>query len=215
MIKKFIFSFLLLLFLCSFVFANYRNERVSIYPLHPASIYFLIANLPEIVLSEGAKEYYGLNSPIGFYFTVEYPLNDLYSLVVNPSIYYEKSIDYNKDYNREDWKFFRMGSGIGIRYFLNGNADGFYLQLMPSAYYTNLIKYHYDKANEITSGPIIDILGYVGYSAKFSRISIFFDAGAGYAWGPFSSNSSGLLKFGSSGYSKRSIDFNFGFGFAL
>ena len=68
------------------------------------------------------------------------------------------------------------------------------------------------------------IWGYIGYSAKFSRIRLFFDVGIGYAWNslyPDPEDDLPLLLRG--GYNKHlttypgavSIDVNFGIGFAF
>jgi hypothetical protein len=133
--------------------------------------------------------------------TMEYPLSGFHSLIVNPSVY--GGIDY-----------FRLGSGVGVRRFLNGEADGFYLQLMSSVYYGRAVKNHYNGDSEVVSGSIIDVLGYAGYSAKGISCpkcyKIFFDIGAGYGWGPFSDIPSNPLSLGSAGHKGMSIDINLG-----
>jgi hypothetical protein len=151
MTKKFTSRFLPLVLLCSFAFANEgseteqrikANQRVSIY-LHPFSA---IAS----VVSEGDL--------LMLYLTTEYPFSGFNSLIINPSLW--KSND-----------LFRIGSGVGLRHFFNGEAYGFYLQLMPSVYLLNY---------KASRGPIADVLGYIGYSGKHSGVSIFFDLGLGY-----------------------------------
>ncbi|MDR3000919.1 MAG: hypothetical protein LBU89_06605 [Fibromonadaceae bacterium] len=205
------------------------NERFSIY-LHPTSIAGSLLLYKNIDF---------------FYLTVEYPLNGRYSLIAVPSVWSGKFLTpHNGESKRTDGRYyFRLGSGIGIRHFINGKSDGFYLQLMPSAYYTSQEGYwSYERntsnalyrslADGVTaryhdktiSGSIIDILGYIGYSAKFSRIRLFFDVGMGYAWNslhPDPQDNLPLLLWSS--YNKHvwphsgaiSLDINLGIGFAF
>jgi len=201
------------------------NERFSVY-LHPTSI------CGSLLSYEGGF----------FYLTAEYPLNGFNSIIMTPSIWSGNLLvsgDPGKSRSTDGRHYFRLGSGVGIRYFINGKSDGFYLQLMPSAYYTRqegywsyertlsrsydddiIIQYH----DKTISGSIIDILGYIGYSAKFSRIRLFFDVGIGYAWNslyPDPEDDLPLLLRG--GYNKHlttypgavSIDINLGIGFAF
>ncbi|MCL2283728.1 MAG: hypothetical protein FWC26_10490 [Fibromonadales bacterium] len=192
------------------------NERFSVY-LHPVSICGSL--LP---LEKGGF----------FYLTAEYPLNGFYSIIMAPSI-------WSGNFLRNDRHYFRLGSGVGIRRFFNGKSDGFYLQLMPSAYYTRQEGYWSNTLNALyrdypidrqyhdktISGSIIDILGYVGYSMKFSHIRLFFDVGMGYAWNSlYPDPEDDLPFFLQVGYNKNyattysgavSIDFNLGIGFAF
>jgi hypothetical protein len=80
-----------------------------------------------------------------------------------------------------------LGSGLGIRSFIYNNM--YYLQLMPGAYYFR----------ETISGPMIDVLGYIGFNLGL----FFFDAGMGYSWN-FAKERYGLV-----------FDANFGFNFIL
>jgi hypothetical protein len=78
-------------------------------------------------------------------------------LIINPSVL-----------NNDD--YFRVGSGLGYRRHLN-DEEFYYWQLMPSV--------HYLKYSTSDSGPMINVLGYVGVSKK---AIMFLDAGIGYKW---------------------------------
>jgi hypothetical protein len=179
------FRFLPLALLCSFAFADENlpvcgseqalpgascrgrdvgldaNQRISVY-LHPFTM----------VGSLATKEI-----PFLLYLTGEYPLSRFNSLIINPSLWSGKS---------EDLDFFRIGTGIGIRRFANGEANGLYLQLMPSLHYLSVEEGVFwgdvEIAKVTKSGSVFDILGYIGYSAKYSGISVYFDVGIGYGW---------------------------------
>ena len=132
------------------------NQRVSVY-LHPLSLF--------TTLGVG-----GL--PLMLYVTGEVPLSGSNSLIVSPSLFAGGG-DNNID-------FFRIGSGVGLRRFAGGNASGLYLQAMPSFQYMKLSQkiFGIETNSTITT---FDILGYIGYSAKYSGISVFIDFGLGYA----------------------------------
>ena len=133
------------------------NQRISIY-LHPVTLISTLA----------VKEV-----PLFLYLTGEFPLSRFNSLIVNPSLW-TGSNDNGLD-------FLRVGSGVGIRRFANGEANGLYLQLMGSLHYLSIEQKIYSASASI-SGPLADILGYIGYSAKYSGISVFFDFGLGYSF---------------------------------
>jgi len=159
--KNLVCQVLLCAFLCSVCFANEdlkTDQRISVY-LHPFTLISLAAD----------------ELPFLLYLTGEIPLNEFNSLIVNPSMWVGGLGDGEE--------VFRLGSGIGIRHFVNGKTQGLYLQLMGNFHYFLNIKLR-DKivGNEYISGSgsIADILGYIGYSMKFSRISLFSDFGLGY-----------------------------------
>jgi hypothetical protein len=104
--------------------------------------------------------------------TGEFPLSGRYALIVNPSLFlvYE-----SKD--EPPGEAFFIGSGFGIRRFVNGNADGLYLQLMPNVHY-----FEGNNGKISVSGLNMDILGHIGYSIKYSKINFFFDIGTGYGF---------------------------------
>jgi hypothetical protein len=97
------------------------------------------------------------------YLTIQVPLNEGgdYHLIINPSISGTKS-DY-----------FRGGSGIGFRKIIS-EAETFYLQLMPSAFYLE----DWAQSNGTISGPLVNVLAYIGVNF----VDFYFDAGIGYGW---------------------------------
>ncbi|MDR0516146.1 MAG: hypothetical protein LBH25_03790 [Fibromonadaceae bacterium] len=176
-----------LVFFHSMVFAyDYYNSRMSVYT-HPISMVS--------TLMQGYT----------LYLTVECPLNESYSIIVNPSFIYSFRAmgDYEKS---SSYYYSRIGSGVGVRYFIGDKiSDGFYLQLMPSTYRFR---------NDFTSGTIIDILGYIGYSFKsFSGViksGIFLDMGIGIMGYGNRSDIPFWLLYGSAGNGIVSTDVNFG-----
>jgi hypothetical protein len=158
------------------------NQRTSVY-LHPVS---LIAGFA----SEG-------KFPFMLYLTGEFPFNERYALIVDPSL-----LTWDDD---DGGEVFAIGSGIGIRRFVNGNADGFYLQLIPNISYWEEIAHwkdwkgigkngedEYEDKTDNASGINVDVLGYIGYSIKYSKISLFFDIGIGYGFTHYLSRSIGV-----------------------
>jgi hypothetical protein len=205
MAKKFLFKFLPLVFLCSLAFADEdlpnkdidletnkkieANQRVSIY-FHPGSLLW-----PAL------------------YLTIEYPLSEYNSIIINPSLWF-----FSEDFGLftsfiDDTEVFRLGSGIGIRdYRIGYGAEGYafgkgsYIQLMSSVHYLKVRKYE-DKHNYKTySGPVIDITFSVG--GKDDTWGMFCDFGVGYRW----ANISSLTFFGES---TEYLDGNIGFGFSF
>ena len=198
------------------------NQKTSVY-LHPVR---LITGFVENAF------------PFMFYLTGEFPFNERYALIVDPFLMTKKSTYTTaRDYN-EVFAIFAIGSGIGIRRFVNGNADGFYLQLIPNISYWEKTDHwedwigtgqdgkaeYEDKAGD-ASAINVDVLGYIGYSIKYSKISLFFDIGIGYGFthylsrsgdyysnDPFSSEEK-ILKVGDQ--NGLSIDINIGVGIPL
>ena len=194
------------------------NQRISVY-LHPVT---LISSLGSAASED--KSMFMLN------LTGEFPFNERYALIVYPSLLYIEdttAMDYVKS--------FGIGSGIGIRRFVSANADadGFYLQLIPSIFYYEDTQYwkwkdwkdEYEDRTYNASALNVDVLGYIGYSIKYSKISLFFDIGIGYGFthylsrsgdyysnDPFSSEEK-ILKVGDQ--NGLSIDINIGVGIPL
>ena len=145
------------------------NARVSIY-LHPFSTYVSIRSIP-----------YG---EAMLYLTAEVPFSLSNSLIIRPSLFNSKDV-------RRD--IFRLGSDIGFRHHLFRNGEGLYLQGQIGIFYYkhNIYVYddqlgfedffHFYKAPRKTLW--LDVMGYVGYSLKFSRVSIFTDIGIGKVMG--------------------------------
>jgi len=148
--------------------AKNNNTRVSLY-LHPFSNFLGIIGF----------------SPI--YLTLEIPFSLYNSLIIRPSFLNISHVDGDKA--------FRIGSDIGLRHYLAGKGEGLYLQgQMGVFYFRNNNHYIHDEecgSEEANKNPFfriynipekflwIDVMGYIGYSLKFSNISIFIDAGFG------------------------------------
>jgi len=189
--SPFAFLFVLLYFSAAFSQENSEaNQRVSVY-FHPVSL----------LTTLGVD---GL--PLMLYLTGEIPLSESNSLIVNPSLFvgsYDNDIDY-----------FRIGSGVGLRRFAGDNASGLYLQVMPSFQYMKLSQKIMD-VEATASAVVLDILGYIGYAAKYSSISIFIDVGLGYAYrnvkGSIEDDSEGLFSI-SADASGLTFDVNLGIG---
>jgi len=132
------------------------NQKTSVY-LHPVS---LITSFVRYAVEDLYLPRLNL--------TGEFPFSKSNALIVTPSLWAEGSME-------DDTELFMIGSGIGIRRFINGNADGFYLQLMPSVFYLKI-----DDKIDYAYNLNVDVLGYIGYSVKYSKINLFFDIGMGY-----------------------------------
>ena len=207
----------LIAFFASTVFAQQQeipqegSYNSSVY-LHPGT---LISDLLEKIL--------WLN------LTGEMPLSGRYALVVPLTIYSGK-VETEK---YDPGKGFDIGSGIGIRRFVNGNADGLYLQLMSIVSYSKvegLKKKNIEEISDIYNNILgytdysfinTDILGYIGYSIKFSRIYCFFDFGVGYGFSHFFSENKEIdgapdvRVLGIGAKNGLSLDFNIGVGIPL
>jgi hypothetical protein len=141
------------LFLAVFA-ANAQNDntRVSVY-LHPISFFTYYAE-DEIVV----------------YSTVEIPLNLSFALIIYPDVWIDsKQLDKYASVSR-------VGSGLGIRYFLNERGDGMYLQALADLHYYSIkdeLELHGGKGVSNT------FMLYLGNAYKFRRVSIFSDIGVG------------------------------------
>jgi hypothetical protein len=161
---------LVLLLIISISYANAQeatevqdNTRVSVY-IHPLSlssnIFFYIIN--------------------AIYSTIEIPIGLSNSLIVKPSLLRENT----------DLVLFKLGSDIGMRHYLFGKGEGLYLQEQIGIFY-----YSCDDVSEgdtffsVLPHPArirdlwLDAMGYLGYSLKFSKVSVFADIGFGVATG--------------------------------
>jgi hypothetical protein len=120
--------------------------------------------------------------PLTVYLTLEYSINRYFSIPVNPSLWF-KYDDY-----------YKIGSGIGIRYYFGGSdnydyTDVIYLQVMPAHHLKHSL------SSEKVSERNTDIKGYIG----IAREGVFFDIGIG----------------GSPGHKGVSVDINFALGFEI
>jgi len=155
---------------------EHNNTRVSVY-LHPAS---LCVNLFDIT---------------AIYSTVEIPFSLSNSLMVKPSLL-------------NNYTEFRLGSDIGFRHYLTGKGEGLYLQGQIGVFYykrnvdtrscgCDIYDTFCECGTEVIDIPRdycfpvrfygkslwLDVMGYVGYSWKFSYVRIFIDAGFGSVLG--------------------------------
>jgi hypothetical protein len=181
------------------------NQKTSVY-LHPVS---LVAGFASMGIE-------GFSLPLLFNLTGEIPLSERYALIVNPSLL------YMYEDKGDTGKAFFVGSGIGIRRFVNGNANGLYLQIMPYVNYGKGDRLGNDGEDSFSSINV-DILGYIGYSIKYSKVSLFFDIGIGYGFSHYLSLSNKeLFKddddiriYGLGTQNGLSIDINIGVGIPL
>jgi hypothetical protein len=198
MAQKSFFKFLPLVLICTLAFAeedSKAKQNFSIY-MHPASLYGLV-----LLVESNAF----------FYFTAEYKLTDFYSIVLAPSIWSGKWTDSRRYYNNRA-RYFRLGSEIGIRRFMNSNAEGFYLQLLPGVYHFSCEESY---TGETISKTMIDALGYVGYARKLFGFNAFAEAGIGYRWSSLRYSFEDIPFPLSSGYKNLALNINMGVGLPL
>ncbi|MDR2595264.1 MAG: hypothetical protein LBC87_10900 [Fibromonadaceae bacterium] len=190
-----------------------NNQRISIY-LHPASLYMAyVVNNINIVDTGDAD-----STPIYVaYLTFEIPLSLSNSLIIQPSLWYvEGTWYYNKNEIVKVDKLLRLGSGIGFRHFVNGKGDGLYLQAMGNVNYYSIKELNENIYNNkdfyYKKGFYADLLGYLGYSWKYSFFSIFSDIGIGIIF-PIDNPSYKAIV---GGYKKPfTFDMNLGIGFSF
>ncbi|MDR0517330.1 MAG: hypothetical protein LBH25_09840 [Fibromonadaceae bacterium] len=160
------------------------NTRISVY-LHP-----LLLSL--CVLEKG-------NSALMLYSTIEIPLDLEQSLIVKPS--FISSVEKLEIQ-------LKVGNDIGVRTYYNKKGEGLYWQAQVGAFYSNINALS-SESEIISSNPIwLDAMAYIGYSKKFSNVSVFADIGIGLG---------NLFGFEYDGYSQYSdlfpiLDANFGIG---
>jgi len=131
-----------------------RNDANVYVYLHP--VFFSVG-----ALAEESNPIY----PI--YLTIEIPFRLDKSLIIRPS--------FVKDFNEP--REFRAGSDIGIRTYNSKKGKGFYWQKQIGVFYHDA-RHLYPEIN--TSSSIwLDIMGYIGYSWKFSKLVMFTDIGLG------------------------------------
>jgi len=192
--KSLAFIFLLIIFISS---ANaedneeQNNKKISIY-LHPFS-FFLIDTW-----ENGWSNSLFDDKPHIFiaYLTIKIPLSLSNSLIIQPS-FWNRSGPFLDTFGHEDDDeilrlddLSRLGLGIGLRHFVNGKGDGLYFQAMSNVYHYSITEWNrstynnalfsYKKINfYYNKGYYADLLGYLGYSWKYSHFSMFSDIGIG------------------------------------
>ena len=100
------------------------------------------------------------------YSTIELPQSISNSLIIKPSIWYFTG--YNSDIDLSD--VLRLGADVGIRHFPSEKSEGLYLQGQAGLFFLSA---------ENKSSLWLDIMGYLGYSKKYSGVRIFVDVGVG------------------------------------
>jgi hypothetical protein len=162
---------LVLLLIISISYANAQetadvqdNTRISVY-FHPLS---LSSNMLFNIIN-------------AIYSTIETSFDLYNSLIVKPSLLREKT----------DRILFKLGSDIGMRHYLFGKGEGFYLQEQIGVFYYKC--YYISDSDSVffilpfhppnIKGLWLDVMGYLGYSLKFSDVSIFADVGFGIGTG--------------------------------
>jgi hypothetical protein len=102
--------------------------------------------------------------PLFLYKTLEISLDLSNSLIIKPSLWL-------KPKKKEE---FRYGSDIGLRYYFKQKGEGIYTQASVGVFYYCYLSSGWD-------GSIYyDAMGYLGYSHKFSSVTIYYDVGIGY-----------------------------------
>jgi hypothetical protein len=198
MAQKSFSKFLPLVLICTLAFAeedSKSKQKFSAY-MHPASLYGLL-----LLIGDNGF----------FYFTTEYRLSDFYSIVLAPSIWSGKWTDNHRYFDNRE-RYFRLGSALGIRRSANNITEGFYLQLMPGAYYLSCEDYYTGKTIPKT---MIDVLGYVGYAREFFGFSTFVETGIGYRWSSLANSFEDIPFPLSSGYKNLALNINIGIGLPL
>ncbi|MCL1956537.1 MAG: hypothetical protein FWF63_04380 [Fibromonadales bacterium] len=141
------------------------NTRTSVY-FHPIS---LSSNIFYTVIN-------------ALYSTIEIPSSLSNSLIIKPSLLREHT----------DLVLLKLGSDIGMRHYLFKKGKGLYLQEQVGVFYYkrtyvadggdtyfSILTFHETRIK----GLWFDTMGYLGYSWKLSKVSIFTDIGFGVAAG--------------------------------
>ena len=114
------------------------------------------------------------NPPIFLYLTIEKPLSLSNSLIIKPSAWVNvsKISMYKSNYEVDN---LRLGCDIGLRNY-DKKGEGFYAQGQVGLFCIHNLSEKYNNFGA-------DIMGYFGWSWKFSTLSIFFDIGLGCGYG--------------------------------
>jgi len=121
------------------------------------------------------------------YLTVEVPFSLSNSLIIRPSLLKRSGSETETG---SDYDILRVGSDIGFRHHLlgelNEKGEGLYIQGQIGIFYCKANYsddywgewdfFSFDRRKSLW----LDAMGYIGYSFKFSRMSIFIDIGFGY-----------------------------------
>jgi len=123
--------------------------------------------------------------------TVELPLNLSNSVVIQPAIWLGSSDGFILDeVEYENLK--RVGSGVGLRHYVNNKGYGFYLQAVAGAYYIKAesIQYKEDDDDDYwgyeiktwkkVKGTVGELMFYIGSAHKWRNISLSYEGGLGF-----------------------------------
>lgn len=214
--KFFIIAFLFVIFVNQ-ANAEVNEDKVSVY-LHPTMFSIAFPALELFVMDckyneeKNNTNYIKCGDRISFflnlmlYSTIEIPINLSNSFIIQPSLWLM-------------WEMSRVGSGFGIRHFLNGKGDGWYLQAMSSFYrYSYLAGSDFHTNEDVfKKGFYADLLGYVGYSfKKFKEENsrVFLDFGIGTLY-PSKNIDKINGAYVDKPFKNLLIDVNFGAGFSI
>ena len=140
-----------------------QNTRTSIY-FHPLTF------ISTAVLNSDSDSDAFLKTFL--YLTIENPIDLSKSLIFKPSLLVFQEF---KIFSPSD-DIFRFGADVGLRHYADKKGDGFYSQVQTGIFYL----YKIGKDNRKNkNGVWFDIMGYLGYSKKYAKVSIFFDIGMG------------------------------------
>ena len=143
---------------------KYDNTRTSIY-LHPVSL----------IAGAGSKSLF-------LYSTIEVPSNLSRSFIIRPSIWYISGEFDEIDFYLEDP--IRIGTDFGMRFYPGEKGAGLYLQAQAGLFLLSAKESVYDYDNwsfktQRANAFWFDVMGYIGYSKKYSETIIFIDVGIG------------------------------------
>jgi len=112
---------------------------------------------------------------LAIYSTIEIPFNLERSLIIKPSLV--KGAKEEMGLDDERFRQLKVGSDIGMRTYYYKKGDSFYWQMQAGVFYHDA--HHLFPEISARNSIWLDIMGYSGYSWKFSRLSVFADIGIG------------------------------------
>ena len=174
-----------------------KDNMKTVLHIHPMSLLFSALN---------SFSNYGFDLNASCYLTIEKPLSSSVSLLVRPSVWLNLGIGIFTDRT-----YFRGGSDIGFRFYPSRKGEGLYLQAQGGIFYIkdNFLRYieypdyWYLENKNYVGG---DVMGYLGWSKKWNRHTLFLDFGLG------GGNSNPLIRRNNPTDFGPVFDFNFGWG---
>ena len=180
--EKLLLITIIFVFANSFCFAEDENEiekakeySIAVH-LHPISFVYSLITLWDNETKP---------STLCLYSTLEIPCSPSISLTIRPSLW-NNVPEFTLFGKTKKW--FRWGTDLGIRYYLNKEGKGFYVQGTVGLFHIkeeegeHSIQYYQTKPKS-NSFFEATLMGYLGYSIKPKKtnISIFFDVEVGYS----------------------------------